>query len=48
MSAVSINNCVQVPELDAIIAAVGGGGLVSGIAVAAKVNPTISDVLSCQ
>ena len=28
--------CEQVPELDAIVAPIGGGGLISGIAIAAK------------
>lgn len=38
-SAVSIVcDCVQVPELDAIIGSVSGGGFLAGMAVAAKVG----------
>ena len=31
------SGCIQVENLDCIMAAVGGGGMISGISVAAKV-----------
>ena len=34
--------CPQVPDLDAIVVPVGGGGMLSGICIAAKaINPDI-------
>ena len=33
--------CIQVDDLDCIMAAVGGGGMISGICVAAKVTVII-------
>ncbi len=30
--------CMQVPEMDAIITSVSGGGLLAGVAVVAKVH----------
>jgi threonine dehydratase/serine racemase len=39
---VALELCEQVPELDAIVAPVGGGGLLSGIALAARaVQPRV-------
>ena len=35
------SGCVQVENLDCIMAAVGGGGMISGISMAAKVMDSI-------
>ena len=38
----------QVPELDAILVPVSGGGMISGIAIAAKaIKPNIKGMLCC-
>ena len=35
------DSLVQVPDLDVIVVSVGGGGMISGICVAAKVSDII-------
>ena len=39
---------MQVEDLDCIIAAVGGGGMISGISVAAKVMMTSTKLCALQ